>query len=79
MLSIDGKTPCLLLCQNQLVFFIKSLISTAVGSGPLRARREIFTTPRLVTARQSILGPPAEGRSGPSIDKFFNILDISLQ
>ena len=30
------------------------------------ARREIFTTPGLVTARRSILGPPAEGRPGHS-------------
>ena len=30
------------------------------------ARHEIFTTPGLVTARRSILGPPAEGRPGPS-------------
>ena len=42
-------------------------------TGPLRAERrsrearhEIFTTPGLVTARRSILGPPAEGRPGPS-------------
>ena len=77
MLSIDGKIPCLLLYENYLVFiFIKSLISTAVGSGPLRAlrrrheaRREIFTTPGLVTAPRSILGPPAEGRPGPSVTK----------
>ena len=33
------------------------------------ARREIFTTPGLVTARRSILGPPAEGRPGPSLRK----------
>ena len=33
------------------------------------ARRETFITPELVTARQSILGPPAEGRPGPSISK----------
>ena len=33
------------------------------------ARREIFTTPGLVTARRSILGPPAEGRPGPSFPK----------
>ena len=33
------------------------------------ARREIFATPGLVTARQSILGPPAEGRPGPSVSK----------
>ena len=51
----------------------RGLISTAVGSDPLRAerrrreaRREIFTNPELVTARRSILGPPAEGRPGPS-------------
>ena len=42
-------------------------------SGPLgaerrrrEARREMFTTPELVTAQRSILGPPAEGRPGPS-------------
>ena len=51
----------------------------AVGSSPLRAerrrrkaRREIFTTPELDTARQSILGPPAEGRPGPSFKKRLN-------
>ena len=27
-----------------------------------------FTTPKLVTTRRSILGPPAEGRPGPSDD-----------
>ena len=50
--------------------------STDVGSGPLRAerrrreaRREIYTTPGHVTARRSILGPPAEGRPGPSVQK----------
>ena len=55
------------------ICFHKNFISTDVGSGPLRAerrrreaRREIFTTPGHVTARRSILGPPAEGRPGPS-------------
>ena len=50
---------------------------SGTGSGLLRAerrrreaRREIFTTPRLVTARRSILGPPTEGRPGPSDYKF---------
>ena len=45
---------------------MKSLTSNAVGSGPLqaerrrrKARHEIFTTPKLVTARRSILGLPA--------------------
>ena len=60
--------------QDSILYvFMKSLSSTAVGSGPLRAerrrrevRREIFTTPKLVTARRSILGPPADGRPGPS-------------
>ena len=33
-------------------------------------RREIFTTPKLVTTQRSILGPPAEGRPGPSKNKF---------
>ena len=64
--------------QSIYGMIIKRLISvsTAVGSGPLRAerrrrevRREIFTTPELVTARRSILGPPAEGRPGPSYIK----------
>ena len=32
------------------------------------ARRETFKTPELVTIRRSILGPPAEGRPGPSED-----------
>ena len=66
--------------QSIYGMIIKRLISvsTAVGSGPLRAlrrrheaRREIFTTPRLVTARRSILGPPAEGRPGPSFIKIW--------
>ena len=30
------------------------------------ARHETYITPKLVTTRQSILGPPAEGRPGPS-------------
>ena len=58
------------------ICFHKNFISTDVGSGPLRAerrrreaRREIFTTPGHVTARRSILGPPAEGRPGPSLFK----------
>ena len=61
---------CICIC------FHKHFISTDVGSGPLRAerrrreaRREIFTTPGHVTARRSILGPPAEGRPGPSSGK----------
>ena len=73
LLSIDGKIPCLLLFDN---YMLSRLISTAVGSGPLRAerrrckaRREILTNPGLVTTRRSILGPPAEGRPGPSKDK----------
>ena len=33
------------------------------------ARCEIFTTPELVTARRSILGPPAKGRPRPSKTK----------
>ena len=32
-------------------------------------RCEIFTTPELVTARRSILGPPAKGRPRPSKSK----------
>ena len=68
--------------QSIYGMIIKRLISvsTAVGSGPLRAerrrrevRREIFTFPELVTARLSILGPPAKGRPGPSLYKKFDI------
>ena len=33
-----------------------------------KARRETFTTPELVTTRQSILGSPAKGRPGLSDD-----------
>ena len=50
-------------------------LCSVVGSVPLRrreARREIFSTPRLVTAWRSILGPPAEGRPGPSFSKKSN-------
>ena len=32
------------------------------------ARHETYITPKLVTTRRSILGPPAEGRPGPSND-----------
>ena len=32
------------------------------------ARHETYITPKLVTPRRSILGPPAEGRPGPSDD-----------
>ena len=66
--SARGEDP---LVKNRHVTFGPSLPGS--GSGPLRAerrrreaRREIFTIPRLVTARPSILGPPAEGRPGPS-------------
>ena len=62
------------------ICFHKNFISTDVGSGPLRAerrrreaRREIFTTPEHVTARRSILGPPAEGRPGPSLIKLSTV------
>ena len=69
------------------ICFHKNFISTDVGSGPLRAERrrrkagrEIFTTPGDVTARRSILGPPAEGRPGPRILKFsLKLRKIMLQ
>ena len=32
------------------------------------ARHETYITPKLVTTQRSILGPPAEGRPGPSDD-----------
>ena len=76
--SLDS--PCLSRLWIKNNVFMKSLISTAVRSGPLRAERrkrkvrhEIFTPPKLITARRSILGPPAEGRPGPSIDKLLFI------
>ena len=34
------------------------------------ARHETYITPKLVTTRRSILGPPAEGRPGPSDDNY---------
>ena len=64
------QDPIFASIENYVLF---CLISTAVGPGPLRAerrsrevRREIFTSPELVTARRLILGPSAEGRPGPS-------------
>ena len=58
--------------------------STAIGSGPLRAERrrcearhEIVKTPRLVTARQFIIGPQAEGRPGPSSSNLLMKSDLS--
>ena len=33
-----------------------------------KARHETYITPKLVTTRRSTLGPPAEGRPGPSDD-----------
>ena len=46
--------------------FHKVIISFRAERRRREARREIFTTPGDVTARRSILGPPAEGRPGPS-------------
>ena len=70
-----------LLYEHICICFHKNFISTDVGSGPLRAerrrreaRRETFTTPGHVTARRSILVPPAEGRPGPSLVKSLDFL-----
>ena len=70
--DIPGSLSVLPLRIEDLCFH-NIFIITDVGSVPLRAERrrrearhEIFTTPKLVTARRSILGPPAEGRPGPS-------------
>ena len=46
---------------------IKKLLSLRAERRRREARRETFTTPEMVTTRRSILGPPAEGRPGPSI------------
>ena len=54
---------CIYLCNKKVT---SSPIDGEVAFPPSEARRETFTTPKLVTTRQSILGPPAEGRPGPS-------------
>ena len=66
---------CICIC------FHEHFISTEVGLGPLQAERrrcearhEIFKTPGHVPARRSILGPPAEGRPGPSEHKRIQFL-----
>ena len=51
------------------VFFCHQIVISLRAERRRReARRETFTTPELVTTRRSILGPPAEGRPGPSVD-----------
>ena len=45
---------------------MEKLLSLRAERRRREARRETFTTPELVTTRRSILGPPAEGRPGPS-------------
>ena len=45
---------------------MEKLLSLRAERRRREARRETFTTPGLVTTRRSILGPPAEGRPGPS-------------
>ena len=72
-------------CESRDVFGPEGLSWQPVGSGPFRAerrrreaRREIFSTPGHVTARQSILGPPAEGRPGPITQKVASLLIIVL-
>ena len=42
------------------------------------ARHETYITPKLVTTRRSILGPPAEGRPGPSDGNNDDCDDIDL-
>ena len=46
---------------------MEKLLSLRAERRRREARRETFTTPKLVTNQRSILGPPAEGRPGPSI------------
>ena len=45
---------------------MEKLLSLRAERRRREARRETFTTPEMVTTRWSILGPPAEGRPGPS-------------
>ena len=45
---------------------MEKLLSLRAERRRREARRETFTTPELVTTQRSILGPPAEGRPGPS-------------
>ena len=45
---------------------MEKLLSLRAERRRREARRETFTTPKMVTTRRSILGPPAEGRPGPS-------------
>ena len=47
---------------------MEKLLSPRAERRRREAKRETFTTPKLVTTRRSILGPPAEGRPGPSDD-----------
>ena len=48
---------------------MEKLLSLRAERQRREARRETFTTPKLVTTQQSILGPPAEGQPGPSIQE----------
>ena len=59
-LSVTKKWPSLLYMEKSL--------SLRAERRRREARRETFTTPKMVTTRRSILGPPAEGRPGPSDD-----------
>ena len=47
---------------------MEKLLSLRAERQRREARRETFTTPELVNTQRSILGPPAEGRPGPSDD-----------
>ena len=57
---------------------MEKLLSLRAERQRREARRETFTTPKLVTTLQSILGPSAEGRPGPSKGKFSFTLKTGL-
>ena len=57
---------------------MEKLLSLRAERQRREARRETFTTPKLVTIWRSILGPPAEGRPGPSNCKWIWDNRVSL-
>ena len=54
---------------------MEKLLSLRAERRRREARRETLTT-ELVTTRRSILGPPAEGRPGPSDDDGDDYIDF---
>ena len=53
---------------SRLVFHVFSCFFMFFHGSRCEARHETYITPKLITTRRSILGPPAEGRTGPSDD-----------